>query len=277
MGRPRKSIDVMKTCEHCKKVFAIKAWEAKRRDRKYCGTKCRGDRMASFVDEAFFDTPNPQMAYVLGLIITDGCIIKRKSGREFVSVKSIDRQVLAKVNEMMLSEYGIYECGVSSGGNMVYRIDLASDKIVAGVKKWGVTQRKTFTTSFPNLPAEFHVDFVRGVFDGDGSVGYWFNKRVKNMAVGITILGTKALLRSIPAILGVKGHLKPYKKIYSLRIWSHEEVVRTYRTIYARQDAPCLERKKKTFEEALAIIMEATAKPRYGKKKAEHIRSLLGA
>jgi len=81
--------------------------------------------------------------------------------------------MLETVNEMMSSQYGIYDCGVSQSGNVVWRIDFSNTKIVEDVRRWGVTERKTFSTKFPDLPAEFQRDFVRGVFDGDGSVSMY--------------------------------------------------------------------------------------------------------
>jgi hypothetical protein len=267
MGRPKKSIDIEKTCEHCGDKFNVTEWEARRRDRKFCGLGCYYDHQTSLVDEAFFDEPNQQMAYVLGLIVTDGCIIKRKSGREFVSIKSIDRQVLEKVNEMMKSEYGIYECGISDGGNMVYRIDFASDKIVAGVKKWGVTARKTFTAVFPQLPRQFHADFIRGVFDGDGCISRWQDKG-GGWTAEMCLLGTKKLLTPIKKFLGIGNKVHPYKRIFKVRTASLGNLSECYEKMYYADTVPCLERKKNKFQECLATLRDQ--REFYGKRSAEN-------
>ena len=267
MGRPRKSIDIIKVCENCKTEFPVKEWEARRRDRKYCSPHCRAEHLTTFVDEKFFDEPNTQMAYILGLIVTDGCIVKRKSSREFVSIKSIDRQVLEKVKEMMRSEYGIYECGLSDAGNMVYRVDFASDKIVAGVKKWGVTARKTFTAVFPNLPKEFHADFVRGVFDGDG--GVYVYEYPDQIHTQLCILGTKKLLKGVVAASSLDAEIKPNKKIFKVVCYAWDKLKSFHDFIYYADDIPCLMRKKLDFQKALTLGSKENRQARNATRNGE--------
>jgi len=80
------------------------------------------------IDENFFSSWSPEMAYVLGLIITDGCISKTGT----VSLSMNDKDL---------------------------------DKLC-------VVPRKSLIVKFPKVPGSFLPDFIRGVFDGDGSVFY---------------------------------------------------------------------------------------------------------
>lgn len=170
---------------------------------------------------------------------------------------------------MMKSEYGIYECGISDGGNMVYRIDFASDKIVAGVKRWGVTARKTFTAVFPKLPKRFYADFIRGVFDGDGCISNWQKKTGGwTWTAEMTLLGTKKLLEPIKTFFGIGNDVRPYKRIFKVRTSSLGNLTECYEKMYYSENVPCLERKKNKFQECLVTLREQ--RDFYGKRSAEN-------
>lgn len=55
------------------------------------------------INENFFSTWSPEMAYVLGLVITDGCI--SKTG--VVSLSMNDKELLEKVKNVMGSDHNI--------------------------------------------------------------------------------------------------------------------------------------------------------------------------
>lgn len=245
MARPKKSVDIVKVCENCGKEYSITEWENRRRDRKFCGLDCFYEHESSFVDENFFAEPNSQMAYVLGLIITDGCLYENHYGSERISIKSIDKDMLDMVKTMMKSEYSIYNCGKTSAGNNCWRIEIANQKIVDDVKKWGITPRKTFTTQFPPLPKKYHADFVRGVFDGDGGVYlYDYNGR---KAIQFCILGTKSLLDGVVEAVGANVKVKPYRKISKIMFAAQNEIEKFYNFMYYKDNVPCLGRKKAAF------------------------------
>jgi len=231
----------------------------------------------SHINQDFFSTPSSDMAYVLGLIVSDGCLsTKHQSKREFISIKSIDKDLLEDVKQAMDSEYGVYFAGKTKSGNDVWRIDISNPKIVADLKKLGVTERKTLVAKFPvELPTEFHADFARGLFDGDGHVGYYKYKNKGGANTSITILGTYDVLARFPHILGIKGSLKPYKTIWKFNITNHEELLKTYNVMYRDDNSLCLDRKKASFHEVFEWIELAISKPRYGTKKIALISELL--
>ena len=57
----------------------------------------------------------------------------------------------------------------------------------------GLSESKTFHESFPNIPQHLQRHFIRGVFDGDGSI-YWNNR---DKCLGVHICGNKDLLLGI--------------------------------------------------------------------------------
>lgn len=274
-------------CRNCGTVKWLREKEVEQGRGKFCNPQCFHEHQSSFVDERFFSDPNPQMAYVLGLIVSDGCIIiphsDRGSDRKIVSIKSIDRPMLEMVMEMMGANYSITNCGLTQAGNTAWRIGIANRQIVEDVIGWGVTQRKTLTATFPPLPDEVRPDFVRGLFDGDGSVGsYRYGRRESDVcgngrwSLRAYILGTHAVLEPIPSVFGVSCKIVPRGKISKLVAGTHEELVRMYNSMYYAAGVPCLVRKRDVFDEVLDVIAVATEKPRYGREKAALVQELLG-
>ena len=121
-----------------------------------------------FVKDDYFDEENERMAYVLGLLAADGCV--RKDSNEIkLSFSSIDEDFL----KILQTEIG--GCPVSNyitnKGFSVSTWRLTSKHIKEQLGKYNIVPQKTFTFSFPqNLNKKYWKDFIRGYFDGDGSI-----------------------------------------------------------------------------------------------------------
>lgn len=258
MGRPKKSVDVVKQCRNCGLEFTVPEWELRRRERKYCSNQCRADYQTRLVDEGFFAIPSSNMAYVLGLAMADGCILKRGCGREVLSIKSIDKDLLETVNVLMKSQYGVYDCGQSSAGNTVWRIDIANKKVVGDIQEWGVVPKKTFVATYPaGLPQCLAPDFIRGLFDGDGHVS---SGRVKDKGDShyrrLSFLGTQLLMNAVATLLPVDVTPHPYRKIARLCIHNRSDMQRVYEFMYYDSAVPCLARKRLAFDKLLSTGKE---------------------
>ena len=118
------------------------------------------------------------MAYVLGLIYTDGNlhIRKDKSGYELgiLSFGQKEKELVEKILKLMNCDATIRyrerrELENTTSGELYYFAigynDIANDLI-----KLGITPNKSLDMKFPKIPDEYFRDFVRGLFDGDGSV-----------------------------------------------------------------------------------------------------------
>src|SRR3989338_7583602 len=63
----------------------------------------------------------------------------------------------------------------------LYGFRFARERLTSDLKNLGILPRKSLTIDFPNVPEVFTADFIRGVFDGDGSV--YFEKRSRRYPV----------------------------------------------------------------------------------------------
>jgi hypothetical protein len=128
-------------------------------------------------------------AYFLGFIYADGHItIKNRKGctrKEYVfrinlSIK--DEEVLELFKKELNYTRDLLDIKaksfVSPSNNKTYTrqpqklIHLSSESLVKDLMRWGVCENKTYAKlSIPNLPDNLIRHFIRGYFDGDGTVG----------------------------------------------------------------------------------------------------------
>lgn len=151
------------------------------------------------INENYFKTWSSNMAYTLGLWWADGCIYR---GRMFdITLHKKDRYILSKIAQDMQFEGNIYD-GVDAQAS---RINFSCIEIYKDIRALGGTQRKSLTALFPeNIPEEFLPDFIRGYFDGDGSVWYVKGNRINSEFCS----GSKKFLEKLLQTLHNKTQIK---------------------------------------------------------------------
>jgi DNA-directed RNA polymerase specialized sigma24 family protein len=105
-----------------------------------------------------------EMAYVLGVIVTDGNLA---SDKPRIMIAQRQRELLDKVDALIGCQGGI-----SWTGNRIHRLSFQSPEIYEDLQRLGLTPRKSRTVKWPPVPREYLRDFVRGCWDGDGSVSF---------------------------------------------------------------------------------------------------------
>jgi hypothetical protein len=124
------------------------------------------------VNENFFKTWTCEMAWVLGLFITDGTVNK---SIHTISFAQKDERILRLVANYMEADYVLGAIGPTC---KTPTLIINSKEIKKDLEILGITANKSLTVKFPNVPEEFLPSFVRGVIDGDGWVqktGYVMN------------------------------------------------------------------------------------------------------
>ena len=212
------------------------------------------------INKNFFKKWSRDMAYILGFIYADGNLTKNKRGGHYLSIYTADRELLIKMREVLKSDHKISNRKSVSGFN--YCIQIGSKEIFADLNKIGMRLNKTFRMKLPKIPNKYFSDFLRGYFDGDGSV--WvgeLHKDRKKKLLGIRTVFTscsKGFLDSLRVGLakffaenGVisKGKGNYYRLTYS--IWGSLKI---FKIMYnSHQLQLFLNRKKATFEKFLKI------------------------
>ena len=140
---------------------------------------------------------NELEAYLLGFFYADGCVAKFECGayRIFtISLCEKDKdylQWMANIlNEHLNTEYSLKY--VES--NKAYRLSVYKKDFISNIVRLGVTSNKTYENDsfvFNNIPDELKRHFIRGYFDGDGSISFY--KEKNRCHVGFVSLNNKLL------------------------------------------------------------------------------------
>jgi intein/homing endonuclease len=85
-----------------------------------------------------------------------------------------------------------------------------NDKIYNDLLKFGLTPNKSLTLQFPDVPKEYVRHFVRGCWDGDGSV--YFEKRANRIKASY-VSGSKKFIEGMVGALSKDGFV--IKTIYT--------------------------------------------------------------
>lgn len=124
------------------------------------------------VNEDFFKIWTQEMAWALGLFVTDGHI-HNKYHSIYFSQK--DERILHLIAEYMEADYVLTAFGKTK---TTPTLIINSKEIKKDLELMGITAKKSLILPFPNVPKEYLASFVRGVIDGDGWVqksGYVMN------------------------------------------------------------------------------------------------------
>lgn len=163
-----------------------------------------------FFNEDFFEIiDNEPKAYWLGFMFADGSIHKH-GNQSCISLKVTDKEVC---DNFIIALEGNFETKKYTYKNnkdtpsYIYHVDLTSDKMFEDLNNLGCVQNKSLILEFPNnIPDDLVHHFIRGYFDGDGTV-YISNKKNYNntntvyTALGIGICGTYEFLTKLNTFL----------------------------------------------------------------------------
>ena len=145
------------------------------------------------LNEHYFDViDNQNKAYILGLLFADGWN-DDKTNVISISLEESDKDILVKVKNELGFGGDLYYIDYSDskeryGRNMrnQYRLNIRSYIMTKALEKIGCANRKSLKLEFPIIPIDLYPHFIRGYFDGDGSlyisrplnrntINYYFN------------------------------------------------------------------------------------------------------
>lgn len=169
------------------------------------------------INENFFDKiDNQDKAYILGFLYADGCNYKPKQTVS-MSLQEEDFDILEKIRVCMGNEHPLEYIDYSNKHDFgytyknQYRMLIFSKHMCDSLDNIGMTPNKSFTLEFPRIDKELYRHFIRGYFDGDGSVYQSFVNE-NNKPVTLTITSTLLFLEKIKQI--ISDELGIYAGIY---------------------------------------------------------------
>lgn len=160
------------------------------------------------LDEEYFDNIDSQnKAYILGFLSADGC---NNMAKQTVSMalQEDDYSILESIRIEMKSERPLEYIDYSNKHDFgytyknQYRLLLFSAHMCESLNRLGVTPSKSLSFRMPDINKNLYSHFIRGLFDGDGSIN-----KTRSL---VTITGTKYICDKISEILkneGIESHI----------------------------------------------------------------------
>ncbi len=206
---------------------------------------------------------SPNFAYAMGLIVSDGCV--SKDGRHILFVSKDEEQIhnyLMALN--IVVSHGITHSG--HNGAMAYRIQFSDVSFWEFLNNIGIHQAKSKTIGEIGIPNEFFFDFVRGVFDGDGCIYSYWDKRWKSSFMFYVSFASAGqvfiewMRSTIEKHLKIKGHISTSgeRDFWQLRYAKAEAKV-LINKMYESIDCIYLSRKKLKINRILGTMSPTSA------------------
>lgn len=107
------------------------------------------------------------MAYVVGLLATDGCLISR--GRRHISFDSGDAQLVETFLACLGRPRHYSACKTRSNG-VRFKAQFSDVRFYRWLESVGLTPRKSLTLGAIAVPDGYLLPLIRGLLDGDGTI-----------------------------------------------------------------------------------------------------------
>ena len=208
------------------------------------------------VNDDFFSIESSNLAYLLGFLASDGTVSKERN-EIALGLSSIDREILEKFHDVIggrpIDDY------ITSDGFQVSKWSFTSQEAKQRLEKYSIVPNKTKILKPPyQLDKKYWIDYIRGYFDGDGSVNYLASNKALRWQI---CSATKEVLEWIVDFLYNEYHI-PKVNIYSqprknISLYYFQYSTNATRMIYNILYTPntwYLKRKKDKFEEILEKI-----------------------
>ena len=213
--------------------------------------------------EDFFERiDNEQKAYWLGFMFADGYISNNETryGQDQfgLSVALEDVEILYSFKEALSANNPVhqYERNEHAKGQPLCRLQLTSQKTVDDLILHGCVKQKSHILQPPqDVPDNLIPHFIRGFFDGDGSITKSINQRYKitnGYVYSINITTTQEMAKWLQSYFDMGSVIKENRHdfTYYYSLGGHRQVIQFYHILYDNATV-YMQRKYLRFQELL--------------------------
>ena len=215
----------------------------------------RGNKQGYPRSEYYFSNiDTEEKAYWLGFLYADGCV---HSNNYEISINITDKEHLQKFQQAIGAiNHRIVETQDKrfSAARPLYQFSIKDKQLHADLIKWGcVPQKSLILDKIPNIPRDYVPHFIRGYFDGNGSLHYL--QGTNNFRISFTS-SSKLFLDDIQKELQTKLSIGQSKgNTYQLQISGRKQVERILCYLYQNStEATRLNRKYDTYLHCLEWV-----------------------
>lgn len=209
-----------------------------------------------------FDKWSPELAYAIGLIVTDGNL---SSDGRHLDLTSKDEEQLYTFMKCLGIRVKIGHKISGYTGEKTTHIQFGDVNFYRFLVSLGLMPNKTKILSAIRIPDQFFFDFLRGHFDGDGcSYSYWDPRWRSSFMLYTTFVSASQkhiewLQEKISRLLNIKGRITKNRSLYQLR-YAKTESLRLIKRMYHKPNVVCLKRKLLKINRSLSIINKLNAR-----------------
>ena len=174
--------------------------------KKYEINRVGNGRRQYNLNEHYFDKiDTPNKAYILGFLYADG-YNGREKATVTMSLQEEDGYILEQIRQELESEKPLEYLDYSNKHDFgytyknQYRLLMFSAHMCDQLASLGMVPNKSLVLEFPSIPEHLYSHFIRGYFDGDGSLCLHITKTGRKQSL-ITFTSTDSLCYEIQSIL----------------------------------------------------------------------------
>jgi hypothetical protein len=194
----------------------------------------------------YFDSLNKNSSYWLGFLMADGY----NSG-DFIRIDIMDEGHLEKLRDdiFLKRDAPIRIKKHSETDKNVYYITIQDKLITNRLEQLGIVRKKSHIATYPDDPNLIDNHFIRGLFDGDGSLSFTLKGNYRKYM--FSIVGSENLLKCIKdkiTKLGINVGFSKCKSIFRIYVCGNQQILKLLDWIYKDSDV-YLDRKYEKYKE----------------------------
>ena len=222
------------------------------------------------LNESFFENiDSEQKAYILGLLYADGYVGDEHFNNIVLQLK--DREIIEQIAKLLdfTGEIRKSKRGGFENSKEGYVLNFSSEKMANSLRNIGLYPNKSLTlNNIPNIPESLLRHFIRGYFDGDGSIILSKNssyhkvggiiKKYEYPSYTFMLLGTKEFIEKVVTIMNLSHYIITNTKteeIKCLRVCAKRDAHYLYNYLYDNSTI-YLERKNSKWLKVLSAVMK---------------------
>jgi len=197
---------------------------------------------------------SPEIAYVVGLITTDGCL--SNDGRHIIMRSSDVPQLKTFKRCLQISNKISRTKNDGWAKKPAYRVQFGNIILYKWLLSIGLMPNKTKRIEALKIPNQYFFDFLRGHLDGDGCIRkyqdpiYPNSQRLYIYFDSASLKYLQWLQKRIKYLLDVNGYLRRTRSIFRLT-YAKRESLKILPKIYPNPNVPCLKRKYRKVQSVL--------------------------
>lgn len=201
----------------------------------------RGRKQTYLANDKAFSKWSHKMAYCLGFIAADGHIWKDRPYLT-IGIHQGDIKVLEYIRDYISPESQVR----NNKTKTQVQLYIKSQQIWDDLNRFGINNDKTFNLKIDfKIPKKYIGDFVRGYFDGDGSI--WKARKNPDYYTGSIVSASKQFLLDLQKLIGFGNVRETHKGKYFSLDFSQSNLIKLKELIYSDPTKVILNRKYNKF------------------------------